>query len=492
MSYTVHNFAAGDIIHAADLNEMDAQIKANETAIEEISGSGISADGASSGQVPVANGEGGWAWGAAGTGIEIVENYSGLLASTADKVLVLHDNSRYGSGKQCFYEVQGTATQKGYERNNSTVVFPMADQGPLVSTTPPIQYLMSVIRTWVGNANVGHVPSGQRDYHGLFCDTVQKDSNNKFTMDCSAFVCAVLLGITYEKSRYVLGSSADNITGGILGGNVMPESQSDIRTQGGLLTDELAMWFAAQGRLYTIPDDTEKATQMLQFGDLVFGCNAERNPSRYYNIEHVMFVLGPAECGTGFVYAHINSSPDGTHEQTGAVTGFNNLSDNSYCRVFARPNYSSIGRWGDYIIPKTAGTFKYNAFFLPVTLVLRANDTSISSNSAYVGKLYPNRYASSTPDFLPVVPGSTLSYTGDASASDNRGQYIFMVHEYNDKLELIQNTTIAWSGNTATCTLQGTTKYVRFTVKVPSGSGGGSYLADGDAVEVTITPPSAA
>ena len=124
-------------------------------------------------------------------------------------------------------------------------------------------------------------------------------------------------------------------------------------------------------------------------------------------------------------------------------------------------------------------------------MVLRANDTSISSNSAYVGKLYPNRYASATPDFLPVVPGSTLSYTGDASASDNRGQYIVMVHEYNDKLELIQNTTIAWSGNTAECTLQSTTKFVRFTVKVPSGSGGGSYLADGDAVEVTITPPSA-
>ena len=29
MSYTVHNFAAGDIIHADDLNEMDAQIAAN-------------------------------------------------------------------------------------------------------------------------------------------------------------------------------------------------------------------------------------------------------------------------------------------------------------------------------------------------------------------------------------------------------------------------------------------------------------------------------
>ena len=492
MSYTVHNFAAGDIIHAEDLNEMDAQIAANaeggavniddtltiagaaadakkvgdeiadlQDTIEEISESGISTAGASAGQVPVADGEGGWAWGdVAGGGssltsdFDVVDDYAGLLTSTADKVLVLHDNSRYGCGKQCFYEVQRTATQKGYERDDESVVFPMADQGPLVSSTPPIRYLMSVIRTWVGNANVGHVPSGQRDYHGLFCDTVQKDSNNKFTMDCSAFICAVLLGITYEKSRYVLGSSANNITGGILGGNVMPESQSDIRTQGGLLTDELAMWFAAQGRLYTIPDDTEKATQMLQFGDLVFGCNAERNPSRYYNIEHVMFVLGPSESGTGFVYAHINSSPDGTHEQAGAVTGFNNLSDNSYCRVFARPNYSNIGRWGDYIIPKTAGTFKYNAFFLPVTLVLRANDTSISSNSAYVGKLYPNRYASATPDFLPVVPGSTLSYTGDASASDNRGQYIVMVHEYNDKLELIQNTTIAWSGNTAECTLQ--------------------------------------
>ena len=271
----------------------------------------------------------------------------------------------------------------------------------------------------------------------------------------------------------------------------MPESQSNIRTKGGLLTDELAMWFAAQGRLYTIPDDTEKATQMLQFGDIVFGCNTERNPSRYYNIEHCMFVLGPSESGTGFAYVHINSSPDGLHEQAGAVTGFNSLSDNSYCRVFARPNYSNIGKWGDYIIPKTAGTFKYNAFFLPVTLVLRANDTSISSNTAYVGKLYPNRYASATPDFLPVVPGSVLSYTGNTSASDSRGQYIVMVHEYDEKYELTRNTTIAWSGNTAPCTLQNTTKYVRFTVKIPSASGGGSYLIDGDAVEVTITPPQA-
>ena len=184
MSYTVHNFAAGDIIHAEDLNEMDAQIAANaeggavniddtltiagaaadakkvgdeiadlQDTIEEISESGISTAGASAGQVPVADGEGGWDWGAAGTGIEIVEDYAGLLASTADKVLVLHDNSRYGCGKQCFYEVQRTATQKGYERDDESVVFPMADQGPLVSSTPPIRYLMSVIRTWVGNAN---------------------------------------------------------------------------------------------------------------------------------------------------------------------------------------------------------------------------------------------------------------------------------------------------------------------------------------------------
>ena len=32
MSYTVHNFASGDVIYADDLNEMDEQIAANEEA----------------------------------------------------------------------------------------------------------------------------------------------------------------------------------------------------------------------------------------------------------------------------------------------------------------------------------------------------------------------------------------------------------------------------------------------------------------------------
>lgn len=87
MQYEKQNFYSGQTLLASHLNHIEdgidnvsTEVNRNTQAvsqlkedisqlskeIENISTSGISAAGAASGQVPVADGNGGWAWGTAG------------------------------------------------------------------------------------------------------------------------------------------------------------------------------------------------------------------------------------------------------------------------------------------------------------------------------------------------------------------------------------------------------------------------------------------
>lgn len=423
MSYTVHNFTAGDIIRAADLNEMDTQIAANEDAIEEISGAGISAAGAASGQVPVADGEGGWDWG-----------------------------------------------------NVASAILPSANA--------PVREMMAIIKSWVGRTDIAHTTNQSI---GLFAENCVADSQGNYRMDCSDFVSAVLLGITFENSRYALGSSADNIENEFIRINKMPSSTANAKVKGGLLTYEMAQWFEEQGRLFEFPRDAKEAAKMLRFGDILFG-SSDSNQTPY-GIEHVMIVLGAFQNGDNntFIIAECNSDLSVGQEGTAVRIRLGSIDSNSsYFRVFARPEYKQSNQDSSPYILLSNGKYKYDPVFIPCTEIVLDDATYTKA-----GHMGTTPYMSSTPWYLQATPGSVIDYTG--ALSSDRGNYIVRITQYDKNLNrVMRGQTLAYNGaKQAAITLETNTRFVAFSIGYSSSSGNKIWISDMDNFEVTVTPPQA-
>lgn len=440
----------------------------------------------------------------AGGSIRTVENMEQLLTTTEDTVLVLHNDSTYGDGGACLFEATDGVDTYGYQRtSDSKYMIPVTDQNVIVKADPPIDALMDVIKTWVGNENVKHMPVGNTDQGSLFGTTIRQ-VDGKWTMDCSAFTSAVLMGITYNNSRYVLGNNANNIELEYFPGAQFPPSRwvGEGRTKGGLGATETAMWLAEHKRLYSFDEDPKIALSQLQFGDIIFGSNFSSSfyNHTYKNIEHLAIVLGtiPSQ-GLLIVAESIDLTYEATHyEQIGAHINVSAIKDdntgktNRYFQVWGRPDYSHIGKKKDALVPKTANSYTYNCFFLNASLVCRG---SSDSSTIPAGKLMSGRYLASTPDFYPAIPGSVVSYTG-ASQCD-RGVYLCRVHEYDDEKKLIKSSTIAYATNgsprTAPATIGSTTKYLRFTFGLQSNTMSdtsiGIWMSNLDDCEITVTLP---
>ena len=114
----------------------------------------------------------------------------------------------------------------------------------------------------------------------------------KMQMDCSSFVQAALLGITYANSRYVLGSDSDNVPA--------PNAfQFDSSTEynhytlafgkdcsantGRLYANKIAKYFYDRGLLYIIEPDFAN----VRTGDLLFWGDGNLNADFFMNIGHV-------------------------------------------------------------------------------------------------------------------------------------------------------------------------------------------------------------
>lgn len=434
---------------------------------------------------------------------EIVENIAELAATTANKVLVLHDDSDWGTGNSCWFEKSNTWTNYAYARSDGSKVYPMPDQAQLPESHAPREQLMNVLYTWVGNENIHHGAGAASYNNDLFSATCQKDSDNLFDMDCSAFVNAILLGITYANSRYVLGTNADNVELQYMSNHIGP-SQSTYMPKGGLHTSEMAMWFAQQGRLFTLPQDVSKVEDMLQFGDILFVSHGADSPNSFYAINHVAFVLGVS--GRRVITAESinwNASP---HETNSPMTRMHVLSvgddgtigPDKRLRVFARPDYQKILQT-PAITPYQQGTYQYNAFFLPMAGIRRFSDSGESSSLVSYGALYTDERSMATVDYLPVIPNSTLNYVGKAYNSREKMYNAVRCYEYDANFGLIQATAMAYrnASNIFTrmaLTLGSTTKYVRFMVYYSSDSSLPSYdyiwLRDSQDFAVEITPPS--
>lgn len=420
-------------------------------------------------------------------GIQIVSDMTGLADSTADRVLVLHDDSSWGTGGPCWFEKSATWSTYGYQRSDNSYVFPVPNQAPLPEAHAPREQLVDIMQTWIGNPDMHHGSSFNND---LFSANCARDESNLFEMDCSAYVNAVLLGITYANSRYALGASADNKEMQYMSDYIGP-SKSEYMPKGGLQTSELAMWFAQHGRLFDLPTDTKTARDTLQFGDIIFGSSDTNRPSAYYNIEHCMFVLGT---NSNYVVVTESVSVTGSFEQQNLKISFYDLSTligpDKYLRVFARPKYAPRIQT-PAITPYKQGTFKYNAFLLPISQIRRLTDTS-TGTAVNFGELYNDSRSMATVDYLPVIPLSTVKYIGNQKNPRNH-DYNWRCHEYDETMALVKSTTIAYasSGNYLRTehVLGSTTKYVRFSANYLSATNDTIRFVDMKDFLFEITPP---
>lgn len=423
------------------------------------------------------------------TGVEIVNTISNLAATTANKVLVLNDDSEWGTGGPCWFEKNNDWSTYTYERINGTYVAPIPNQSAMPEANAPWEQLLNIMYTWVGNLNLHHGDNTQFD-NDLFGPRCERDSSNLFCMDCSAFVCAVLLGITYNNSRYVLGASADNIEKQYLSNHVGP-SKSTFMPKGGLQTSELAMWFAQHGRLFDIPQSEDKVRDTLKFGDILFGSNSENKPDSYYNIEHCMFVLGTTK---NYIVVAESSSGGTSFEPQGIKITFLNIPGtltNTYLRVFARPKYHNYINKQPYM-PYSASSYILKAFLLPIAQIRRLTDQSAGSSVTY-GELYSDSWSMATPDYIPVIEGSTVQYIGDEQNSANV-YYNWRLHEYDETMTIIKSTTLAYYNTNGSAyvntpvTLTSNTKYVRFSENHYQNTQT-ARLAENKAFKFEVIPP---
>ena len=422
------------------------------------------------------------------TGVEIVNTISNLAATTANKVLVLNDNSEWGTGGPCWFEKNNDWSTHTYERINGTYVSPIPNQSAMPEANAPWEQLLNIMHTWVGNLNLHHGDKTQFD-NDLFGPRCEKDSSNLFCMDCSAFVCAVLLGITYDNSRYVLGANADNIEKQYLSNHIGP-SKSSLMPKGGLQTFELAMWFAQHGRLFDIPQSEDKVRDTLKFGDILFGSNSENKPDSYYNIEHCMFVLGTTK---NYIVVAESSSAGTLFEPQGIKIAFLNIPNtltNTYLRVFARPNYQNYIPGQPYM--PYANGYILKAFLLPIAQIRRLTDHSTGTSVNY-GELYSDSWSMATPDYIPIIEGSTVEYIGDQQNSTNV-YYNWRLHEYDETMTIIKSTTLAYYNTNGSAyvntpvTLTANTKYVRFSENHYQNTQT-ARLAETKAFKFKVTPP---
>lgn len=84
-------------------------------------------------------------------GYQTINNINDMSNVTADKVLVLHNNSDYGDGGPCWFEYLDYATEGGYARQDGGKMYPMLDQGPLLTSDPPVEKMIGLMSSYLEN-----------------------------------------------------------------------------------------------------------------------------------------------------------------------------------------------------------------------------------------------------------------------------------------------------------------------------------------------------
>lgn len=411
---------------------------------------------------------------------ESVDTSADVVTTTEKTILVKKDDTSSGMNDPMLFSTQERKTLDGIARSDGSVVYPVAGLGTLPSANANRHKMMALIRNWIGRDNIVHTSNSAADLTTLFGANCEADANNKFHADCSSYVCSLLMGITYNNSRYVRGKDKNNIT--YFNDNLaFPPSNYDARSNGGLYTFELAEYFAKQKRLFNKPNDIWTMRKTLRFGDIGFG--VDDNDKHYHGIAHCFFILGVVN--DTIIVTHCNSNVSAGIE--GTTIHWRAYPRDAF-QFFARPNYGHDYAKG-YFLRKPDGSsiIDYSVLTPGAEIAL---DNLVSNPDVLAGMMFYSPAFSACEDFIPVVPGSTISFSGTVSSS--RGNYAARIHEYNEFYEPVRRgQTILASGTKYNLTVHANAHYIRPSFGWLNSAGNNLYFSDMDNFEITITPPAA-
>ena len=277
----------------------------------------------------------------------VVDTFEDLYDTTEDEVTVLEDNSYYGSGQTVTFmkwEYGLTSALSFLQRANGDWMVPKPSRNP-ESSDVPTQAIGDVVASYINHPEITYGGAG------AFCDTCNSE------MDCSILAQLVIQGITYENSKY--NGNTTNKFGDYIGNNI-PKNKASLmspRRTSGYITNELAMWFAEQNRLYYIDYTKDHPCSQLQVGDLLFesdpngeSISLESARTCYLYIHHVAIVLAVYPEDDRIVVAQAGGFT-GTLQEYTQPQGLSNRRDNikistlkvgehpELLPVYARPRY---------------------------------------------------------------------------------------------------------------------------------------------------------
>lgn len=402
--------------------------------------------------------------------IQMVENIADVAETTAPIVCVTHNNHSYGDGGMCWFAERADETLGGVARNNGSYVFPLPNQTLLRGGNAPYNKIMNVVKSFVGQNGLTY-GNGNTMY----------DTTCTNEIDCSTFVTAVLNGITYPKSRYVLGTGASNVLGEILGDTRLAIA-NNVWTR--LLSYNMASWFGMHKQLYLLPANSNRAAHLLQFGDILFSGSEAGN---FFGIGHVAVVIGTIPEKSAVIVAQAGGSGWQNNYPTTVKTScilLTNETIASTYKVFARPSYSQDNE-GISLYEVLKLYADNNAYVFSEKTGVKFQQNTVFTGAT--GRMTNYKTIAATPDFYEVEPSATVTYIGAIKDGANI-PFVSNVFEYDENKSFIQSQIIlASNGEHNPMTLSATTKYIRFTFGHLEGSNTPVLLADFKDFKAKIT-----
>ena len=268
----------------------------------------------------------------------VVPEFSDLAATTTDQVIVLYDDSYFGSGQTVRFVKADHPLPQNPEllRDNGDYMMPVPLYSP-PNTAVPANAIGEVIGSYLNQPSI--TAGGTRTpFHMSVA--------NPDSIDCSSFATLITRGISYENSRFVID---ENIPSPYAGGN-LPRNPESLTVSNKMCYNcgEMGLFYAEQNRLFWMDYDLQHPVAQLQTGDLLFNSDIAVQPNRYLYLEHVQVVLAVYPESDLVLIAHtgggIYNQPIAANTWNECRLSFKRITgtaeDIEKTRVFARPSYS--------------------------------------------------------------------------------------------------------------------------------------------------------
>ena len=392
---------------------------------------------------------------------DIVQTSADIAATTKDYVLVMDNDSRFAQGGPLLYKKMAVASA-GYLRDDGSRVCAVPDQGVLEASNPPKDLLMGLIKSYIDNPALSY----EHDVD-LFSET----PNGK--INCSAFVSAVLQGISYNSSKYVL---SDNLSMDKVINAGFSKTNQLIK----LSSFNMAEYFAENKRLFSLKclENGYESRRKLQFGDILFFTDTQY-PDRYYGIGHVAIVIDASwdYC----TIAHVTSQAAGgiVQQNFGTETGCCTLlrltatqADNTF-KVFARPDYNE---------PKLRTAIQVLKSCLDGNYEINLGHDYTPGYSLNQTTMLPSMSVSyGISGYYDAIGGATVKYIGAATDASGNG-YVCLLAQYDENYAPIIRSSIT----TNPVVLNSATRYIRLQFGYTLSSGVIPTLHTGDDCTVVM------